>query len=372
MLLLLCLPAFSQINLGRISGSITDQTGGAIAGATVTIVDVARGVSRPLMTDDSGQYSAPSLTPGDYVVRVEAMGFRALERKDIVVTVGGDARVDLVLQPGAQSETVIITGELPMINTSNAVLGGALENKIVQEIPLSGRSYMNLLDYRPGFTSGAGGAASGRRSNGMRADSNNWMVDGLYSGDIYNGYSVTNGFSIAVGPDPSSTLPLDAIQDVNVQSNPKSEFGYKPGATDATSVTSTVRGVVGIETCADGTWRLLGQGHYGRSLHGPGRRSASARTAQAARAIDMSVLSRESISKYQGSQALLGAVPDRRLAMALQYSQTGKFERATRPVRPSVPEWMIQTTADHLARLQELLAKSPLNRLQRTSAFNGS
>ena len=89
---------------------------------------------------------------------------------------------------------------------------------------------------------------------------------------------------------------------------------------------------------------------------------------QAARAIDMSVLSRESISKYQGSQALLAAVPDTRLAMVLQYSQTGKFERATRPVRPSVPEWMIQTTADHLARLQELLAKSPLNRLQRSSS----
>jgi hypothetical protein len=93
---------------------------------------------------------------------------------------------------------------------------------------------------------------------------------------------------------------------------------------------------------------------------------------KAARAIDMSVLSRESISKYQGSQALLGAVPDTRLAMALQYSQTGKFVRATRPVRPSVPEWMIQTTADQLARLQGLLAKSPLNRLQRSSTVNSS
>ena len=85
---------------------------------------------------------------------------------------------------------------------------------------------------------------------------------------------------------------------------------------------------------------------------------------KAARAIDMSILSRESISKYQGSQALIAAVPDARLAMALLYSQTGKFEKATRPVRPSVPEWMIQTTADQLARLQALLAKSPLNRLQ--------
>jgi hypothetical protein len=91
----------------------------------------------------------------------------------------------------------------------------------------------------------------------------------------------------------------------------------------------------------------------------------------AARGIDMSVRSRESISKYQGSQALLAAIPDTRLAMALLYSQTGKFERTPRPVRPSVPEWMIQTTSDQLARLRTLLAKSPLSRLAARGSMAG-
>src|ERR1700722_1924350 len=103
-LMLLCLPAFAQINLGRIFGAITDQTGGAIVGATVTITDVARGVSRPLITDGAGEYSAPSLIPGTYTVRAEAKGFKALEHKDIDVGVGKDVRVDLTLQPGEQSQ----------------------------------------------------------------------------------------------------------------------------------------------------------------------------------------------------------------------------------------------------------------------------
>src|SRR5580765_2042448 len=93
-LLIFCNTASSQSNLGRISGAITDMTSGAIANATVTVTDVDRGIARPLMTDSSGQYSAGSLIPGLYMVRAEAMGFRALERKDIIVGVGGDVRVD--------------------------------------------------------------------------------------------------------------------------------------------------------------------------------------------------------------------------------------------------------------------------------------
>src|SRR5262245_61001468 len=112
-------PSFAQSNLGRISGGITDQSGGAIAGAMVTVTDVDRGIARNLTTDESGQYSAPSLIPGPYMVKAEAQGFRPLERKDIVVGVGTEIRVDLTLQPGAQTETITVTGELPMINTSN-------------------------------------------------------------------------------------------------------------------------------------------------------------------------------------------------------------------------------------------------------------
>ena len=75
---LLSLPVFSQANLGRILGSATDQTGGVIAGATVTVLDVQRGISRTLTTDGAGEYNAPNLTPGTYTVRVEPL--RGLQR----------------------------------------------------------------------------------------------------------------------------------------------------------------------------------------------------------------------------------------------------------------------------------------------------
>jgi hypothetical protein len=97
---LICLPLFSQTNQGRILGAVLDQSGGVIAGATVTVTDVARGVSRALTSDNAGEYSAPSLLPGTYTVRAEAKGFRAVEHTGILVQVGEEIRVDLTLQPG--------------------------------------------------------------------------------------------------------------------------------------------------------------------------------------------------------------------------------------------------------------------------------
>ena len=101
--LLLCLPVFSQGSSGRIVGTITDANGGAITGATVTILDVQRGTSRPLTTDESGAYNAPNLTPGAYKVRAEFKGFKTTERQNIMLEVGQELRVDLSLQPGEQA-----------------------------------------------------------------------------------------------------------------------------------------------------------------------------------------------------------------------------------------------------------------------------
>ena len=83
--LLVCVPLFSQGNAGRILGAITDQTGGAISGAAVTITDIQRGVSRTLVTDQSGEYNAPNLLPGAYSVRAAYKGFRNIERQNILL-----------------------------------------------------------------------------------------------------------------------------------------------------------------------------------------------------------------------------------------------------------------------------------------------
>ena len=101
--LLVSVPLFSQGNQGRITGTITDQSGGVVAGATVTVKDVQRGVARTLTTGDSGEYNAPNLLPGTYSVRSEAKGFRAIERQNILLEVGKEVRVDLSLEPGEVS-----------------------------------------------------------------------------------------------------------------------------------------------------------------------------------------------------------------------------------------------------------------------------
>ena len=148
---LFSLPASAQLNYGRIYGSVTDQTGGAVAGATVTVIDVDRGISRTLVADDTGQYSASSLLPGNYTVRAEFKGFKAAEHSGLTVAVGQDVQVDLSLQPGEQTQTVTVTGEAPMVNTTSATLGNTVENSTIVDLPLNGRAFQKLLDFSPGM-----------------------------------------------------------------------------------------------------------------------------------------------------------------------------------------------------------------------------
>src|SRR6266436_1037244 len=133
-MVLFSLPAFSQGNFGRILGTVTDQSGGTITGTTVTVLDKVRGVSRTLITDDAGAYNAPNLTPGNYTVRAESKGFKVFERQNVVLEVGKEIRVDATLQPGEQSQTVTVTESIPLVDTTNATLGGTLDNKDINEL----------------------------------------------------------------------------------------------------------------------------------------------------------------------------------------------------------------------------------------------
>src|SRR6516162_6260149 len=96
----LCVPVFSQLNSGSINGGVSDPSGAVIPGVMVTVTDVERGVSRTLLTDEAGQYLAPSLTPGAYAGRAELTGFQTVERKNVSVGVGQAIRVELQIQTG--------------------------------------------------------------------------------------------------------------------------------------------------------------------------------------------------------------------------------------------------------------------------------
>jgi carboxypeptidase family protein/TonB-dependent receptor-like protein len=226
--LLACAPAFSQGNQGRILGTITDKTGGVVSNATVTVLDVERGVSRTLTTDDAGEYSAPQLLPGTYKVRAESKGFSTTERSGILLEVGKEIRVDLSLSPGQQNQTITVTEQLPVVETTNATLGGTLSNQTINDLPLNGRNYQNLLSMRPGVLTEAGGGSWTQSTNGVRPEDNVYMVDGMLNVGAFSALSIMNAPALA--GDAASILPIDAIQEFNVEENPRAEYGWKPGA----------------------------------------------------------------------------------------------------------------------------------------------
>ncbi len=228
-LLLFSVPTFAQLNLGHIFGAVTDSGGGVVVGATVTVIDIARGISRPLVTDSAGEYSAPSLIPGLYTVRAEAKGFKTEEHSGITVGVGQDVRVDMVVQPGETTQTVTVTGDLPQIETTNATLGGTIENTSIEELPLNGRDYQYMLGQRPGIVMHPNAGANDFPSNGSRSDDVVWMFDGLFDVNIYGGgQSVVSAYQL--GPDQTNILPLDAVQEVDIVESPKAEYGDRAGA----------------------------------------------------------------------------------------------------------------------------------------------
>ena len=227
-LTLMALPAAAQSTAGRVLGSVTDQSGASVAGATVVVTDTQRGASRTLITDASGDYVAPDLAPGTYKIHVEAKGFKSSERPSVTIEVATDVRADFSLQPGNVSETVTVSGEIPLLNTTSSTLGGTLSNQEINDLPLNGRNYENLLQLRPGVMRYPGGGFSTTSTDGLRAEDNAYFIEGLFNSEPFSGQGILNGAGIA--GDSATILPIDAIQEFNVQENPAAEYGWKPGA----------------------------------------------------------------------------------------------------------------------------------------------
>ena len=226
-LFLLACPAHSQTYTGRILGSVHDKSDAVIIGAQVGITDVQRNLTRSLVTDQAGEFVAPNLLPGIYKVRAEAKGFKTYERLNIQLEVATDVRLDIVLETGEAKETVIVTEEIPLLNTTTSTLGGTISNEQINDLPLNGRNYENLIQLRPGVIRYPGGGFSTTSTNGLRAEDNAYLIDGLFNSEPFSGQSIINGAGIA--GDSATILPIDSIQEFNVQQNPSAEYGWKPG-----------------------------------------------------------------------------------------------------------------------------------------------
>src|ERR1700734_1476900 len=242
-LLLLAMPAAAQTTAGRILGTVTDQSGAAVGGATVVVTDVQHGVSRTLTTGDSGDYVAAELQPGTYEIRVESKGFKTVERLNVVIEVATDVRADFSLPPGQVSETIVVNEDIPLVNTTSSTLGGTLSNEEINDLPLNGRNYENLLQLRPGVIRYPGGGFSTTSTNGLRAEDNAYFVEGLFNSEPYSGQAIINGAGIA--GDSATILPIDSIQEFNVEELAPAEFGWKPGAVVNVGLKSGTNGIHG-------------------------------------------------------------------------------------------------------------------------------
>src|SRR5437660_12364044 len=253
-IVLVCSALFSQGSTGRILGSITDQTGAVIPGVAVTIRDVDRGTSRTLITDEAGIYNAPNLLPGTYTLRMERAGFATVERQNIKLEVGQDIRIDVALRPGQQTELVTVQAESPLVETNNAELGGTIANAVINDLPLNGRNFENLLDLRPGVTKYPGNSGWTQSTNGLRPHDNFFMVEGINSNDPWMAQSVMN--AVMAAGDAGTILPIDAIDEFKTQQNPRAEYGWKPGSVVNVGVKSGTNNYHGTAYAfgRDGDW----------------------------------------------------------------------------------------------------------------------
>ena len=236
----LCLLVFGACPLvygqatGIISGTVSDATGSAVAGAKVVVTAPAVGVTRDSTTDESGHYLVPLLPVASFTVHVEFTGFQPAEEKDVRLQVDEHREVDFKLFPASLKESVEVTATAVAVETANPTLGQVITSQQVAELPLNGRDFVQLANLTPGattetnpssfFNGGPSSEVAARGSfslsvGGSRANSTDWLYDGNDNNELTAG-------GIAILPS------LDAIQEFKVLTyNYSAEYGTRAGPT---------------------------------------------------------------------------------------------------------------------------------------------
>lgn len=228
------LPLGAQTFRGTILGTISDSTGAVVVGAKVTITNVDTGVTRSTTTDDTGFYTVTELPIGNYSVTVEKEGFQTAVASGIRVEVAVERRVDVALQPGALAQRTEVVAAVPLVETTANVLGGTLQARQVEELPLNGRDFGKLLVLVPGASGSPDaitdfpGSFGLFTTNGSRGRANNFLLDGTDMNDGFRNLPAIN--EAGVFGTPATILPLDAIAEARVLTNFEPEYGRNGGA----------------------------------------------------------------------------------------------------------------------------------------------
>ncbi len=212
--------AFGQAFRGSIAGSVADASGAVVADTEVKIVDQGTGSTRTVQTTSSGEFSFPDLTPGIYTVTVVKTGFQTFSQ-EIEVAVGKIASMPITLGMASQTQTVEVQGAAASLETSDAVLNAVVDTRAVNDIPLNGRDFTQLLRLTPGYNDTGS-------TNGARVNQNNWQIDGADNNDFWHNINAVNQGSISGVA--GVLLPIDAIQEFNQQASGGADSGRNPGS----------------------------------------------------------------------------------------------------------------------------------------------
>ena len=140
---------FAQSATGEVTGTVTDKSGGAVAGATVKLNNAATGVGDQAQTNASGSYTFINVQPGPYVLTVENAGFKTAQAK-FEISVNQTLTENLTLDVGSVNETVTVSAEAPLVQQSSTTLGTVISEQAVKELPLNGRNFTQLMILTPG------------------------------------------------------------------------------------------------------------------------------------------------------------------------------------------------------------------------------
>lgn len=222
--------AWSQAS-SSITGHVEDATGTGVGGAMVTVKNAETGATRTTTTDEDGVYRVLALGVGAHEVRAEKPNFKAAIRLGVNLAVGQEAVVELRLEVGDVAQTVTVTAEAPLVNTTTASVAGLVDERQVKDLPLNGRSFDNLITLNPGTVNYRLKSANTSTSNG-----NTFSVGGRRPMDnifLMNGIEYTGSSQLAVTPGGVSgtLLGIDAVREFNVLADAYSaEYGKRGGA----------------------------------------------------------------------------------------------------------------------------------------------
>lgn len=202
---------YGQSNNARVGGTVVDPSGAALPGASVTIRSLRTGLTNEAVTNSEGRFSFPELPIGEYELSVTLQGFQKLVRGDVSLITGQILDLNLPLQVGSVESTVVVTAEVPLVQTANSTVQTSMTERQVQELPLNGRNPLQLVALTAGATLTDAGTVAGQQDNrglsvnGLRSTQNNFRLDGSNYNNRFFG-------SAPVLPNP------DTLQEFTVQS----------------------------------------------------------------------------------------------------------------------------------------------------------